>query len=100
MPQFTAYEGDKLAPMTEAVQFTLGLRDSGAPFDVAFSAPHTPGDDPAAAAAMVAPYAEAGVTWWLEQIYPQHFGGSLEAREWPVEAMRRRIMQGPPRIQP
>ncbi len=100
MPQFTAFEGDKLEPMKEAVQFTLGLRGSRAPFDVAFSAPHTPGEDPAAAAALVAPFAEAGVTWWLEQIYPQHFGGSLEAREWPVEAMRRRILQGPPRVQP
>ncbi len=97
MPQFLAYEGDKLAPIKEAIQFTRSQRKSEEPFDVAFSAPHTPGDDPAAAAALVAPFAEAGVTWWLEQIYPQHFGASLEAREWPVEAMRRRILQGPPR---
>ncbi len=100
MPQFIAYEGDKLAPMKEAIRFTLSQRKSEAPFDVAFSAPHTPGEDPAAGAAMVAPFAEAGVTWWLEQIYPQHFGSSLESRDWPVEAMRRRISQGPPRGKP
>ncbi len=88
------------AQMKEAVQFTLALRSSSesGPFDVAFSAPQTPGDDPARAAAIVAPFAEAGVTWWMEQIYPQHFGGSLEASQWPVEAMRRRILQGPPGI--
>ncbi len=98
MPQFQAFEGDKLAPMKDAIQFTLGLRSRSEPFDVVFSAPHTPGDDPRQAAAMVAPFAEAGVTWWLEQIYPQHFGGRLEDHEWPVDAMRLRILQGPPRI--
>ncbi len=91
---------DEASQMKEAVQFTLSLRTRRGPFDVAFSAPHTPGDNPARAAAIVAPFAEAGVTWWLEQIYPQHFGGRLEDREWPVEAMRRRILQGPPGFQP
>ncbi len=88
---------DEASQMKEAVQFTLSQRSSSDPFDVAFSTPPTPGDDPARAAARVAPFAEAGVTWWLEDIYPNHFGGSWEG-EWPVEAMRRRILQGPPGI--
>jgi alkanesulfonate monooxygenase SsuD/methylene tetrahydromethanopterin reductase-like flavin-dependent oxidoreductase (luciferase family) len=47
----------------------------------------TPGDDPAAAAAIVGPRAEAGVTWWIESRW--------EAPNEPDD-LRRRIRQGPP----
>jgi len=53
-------------------------------------------NNPIKLAERVAQYAEIGVTWWLEQIYPQHFGGEWQGN-WPVEAMRQRIIQGPPR---
>lgn len=49
----------------------------------------TPGDDQNAAAEIVAPFAEAGVTWWLERIGDE--GDSLE------EA-RPRVRQGPPLV--
>lgn len=58
--------------------------------DAPFEATHigrTPGDDPAAASEIVAPYAEAGVTWWLE-----HRGDQQD----PLEEMRQRVRQGPP----
>jgi alkanesulfonate monooxygenase SsuD/methylene tetrahydromethanopterin reductase-like flavin-dependent oxidoreductase (luciferase family) len=49
----------------------------------------TPADDPAAAAAIVRPWAEAGATWWIEA-------------DWTADAtrdtQRRRIEAGPPRI--
>lgn len=48
----------------------------------------TPGADPAADAAITAPYAEAGVTWWLERIGD---------RQNPLEEIRLRVRQGPPR---
>ncbi len=37
----------------------------------------TPGDDPARAAAIVQPWAEAGATWWLEAVWktPETLGG-------------------------
>jgi len=104
MPQTQSKGVDELVQIKEAIHFTLEtlrvsetLRDypSTSPFDVVYSAPPTPGDDPAKAADLVAPFAEAGVTWWLEQIYPVHFGGSWQG-EWPVEAMHKRILQGPP----
>lgn len=38
---------------------------------------------------------EIGVTWWLEHIVPTAFGGKFE-NDWPVDAMRRFILQGPP----
>jgi alkanesulfonate monooxygenase SsuD/methylene tetrahydromethanopterin reductase-like flavin-dependent oxidoreductase (luciferase family) len=50
----------------------------------------TPGDDPAAAAAQVEPWAAAGATWWIEG-------------DWSVERERvrayaeRRLAAGPPR---
>jgi len=49
----------------------------------------TPGDDPARAAAIVAPYAEAGATWWLE---------ALNGYRGPLALSRERIRQGPPRL--
>jgi hypothetical protein len=38
---------------------------------------------------------EAGATWWLEDISPWPFGWNWQG-PWPVEAMRARILQGPP----
>ena len=65
-------------------------RPINAPFDIVFEG-ETPGDNPERAAAIVRPYADAGVTWWLESVWhtPESQGG--------VEGMRQRIKQGPPR---
>jgi alkanesulfonate monooxygenase SsuD/methylene tetrahydromethanopterin reductase-like flavin-dependent oxidoreductase (luciferase family) len=52
--------------------------------------------DPAQDRALLEPYAEAGVTWWLEDGSPWAFGWSGQG-EWPVAAIRERIRQGPPR---
>ena len=51
----------------------------------------TPGDDPERAVSMVRPLAEAGATWWIESPWspPNE-----------PEDLRRRIEQGPPRIEP
>jgi alkanesulfonate monooxygenase SsuD/methylene tetrahydromethanopterin reductase-like flavin-dependent oxidoreductase (luciferase family) len=60
----------------------------------------TPGDDPTAAAEQLAPYQEAGVTWWIEGISPFDYGF-----DWPdpwtaeiVERLEQRIRQGPPKL--
>ena len=58
------------------------------PFDVLVHGT-TPADDPAQAAAISRPYAEAGATWWTERINSSR--GSLAE-------MRRRIVTGPPRF--
>jgi alkanesulfonate monooxygenase SsuD/methylene tetrahydromethanopterin reductase-like flavin-dependent oxidoreductase (luciferase family) len=65
-------------------------------FDVVHLSPPTPGDDPARGAEAAAPYSSAGVTWWLERITPDEFGGTWEG-PWPEDAMRERVRQGPPR---
>jgi hypothetical protein len=45
--------------------------------------------------ALALAYTEVGVTWWLEQLVPDRWGSW---DEWPLEAMRQRIVQGPPRL--
>jgi alkanesulfonate monooxygenase SsuD/methylene tetrahydromethanopterin reductase-like flavin-dependent oxidoreductase (luciferase family) len=63
-------------------------RTATTPFDIVWEG-QTPGDDPAQAAEIVRPWAEAGATWWMESRW-----------EYPVDvaAVRKRIEQGPPRI--
>jgi alkanesulfonate monooxygenase SsuD/methylene tetrahydromethanopterin reductase-like flavin-dependent oxidoreductase (luciferase family) len=61
-------------------------REGGDPFDIVWEG-ETPGDDPDRAASIVGPFAEAGVTWWIES--PWSLAG---------EALRARIEQGPPSI--
>jgi alkanesulfonate monooxygenase SsuD/methylene tetrahydromethanopterin reductase-like flavin-dependent oxidoreductase (luciferase family) len=91
-------------PMTpeewsELLAYVQTYRTSSEPFDAVHSGA-TPGDDPAQAAALVKPYAEAGVTWWVEPIDPWRFGWSYEV-PWDPQAtvlMRERVHQGPPRL--
>lgn len=61
-------------------------RETEGPFEIT-QIGRTPGNDLAAAKAIVAPYAEAGVTWWLEHFDPEE----------PLDDIRPRVRQGPPR---
>ena len=59
----------------------------------------TPGDDLGQAADIVAPYAQVGITWWIEDISP-HAYGSSRTDPWTaelVERMEQRLRQGPPK---
>jgi hypothetical protein len=83
-----------LNDMRDAIDYVAqqrGNRD----FDVAHSGRSTA--NPAQDADIVGPYAEIGVTWWLENMTPWAFGWSGEG-DWPVEAMRERIEAGPPQL--
>ena len=64
-------------------------RTQPTPFDIIMEG-ETPGDDPAKAASIVRPFAEAGATWWNESRW-NALGD--------VELVRARIRQGPPRIE-
>ena len=62
-------------------------RRQSTPFDIVQEG-ETPGEDRERARKIVLPYAEAGATWWNES-------------RWsfpPIEELRRRIQQGPPRL--
>jgi alkanesulfonate monooxygenase SsuD/methylene tetrahydromethanopterin reductase-like flavin-dependent oxidoreductase (luciferase family) len=67
--------------------FIREYRTSDAPFDVIHGS-DTPGKDPAEDAAIMAPYAEAGVTWWCESFNWEHT----------IEQVRERVRKGPPRV--
>lgn len=76
----------------ELIDHIFSQRQTDAPFDVVHGG-KTPGN-PEHAAEIVEPYAEAGVTWWMESISPWTYGG--DDQNWDTPAMRARINQGPP----
>jgi hypothetical protein len=74
-------------------------RTSNTPIDL-IQGGTTPGNDPARAAEIVAPFNEMGLTWWIEHVDPWRFGlpwGDFITPEV-HEKMNERIRQGPPRL--
>jgi alkanesulfonate monooxygenase SsuD/methylene tetrahydromethanopterin reductase-like flavin-dependent oxidoreductase (luciferase family) len=86
-------ERDQLA---QAIRYARDHRTTDAPFDVIHMGRPTPGDDPAQAAAITAPFEATGVTWWLEIIAPLREGPE-RADYWTFDRLRERVLQGPPR---
>jgi hypothetical protein len=70
----------------EIKAFVEENRKLDSPFDIIVEKT-SPGEDPAAAAAMVRPWIEAGATWWIESMW----------EEESPEKWRQRIRQGPPK---
>jgi alkanesulfonate monooxygenase SsuD/methylene tetrahydromethanopterin reductase-like flavin-dependent oxidoreductase (luciferase family) len=97
-PQGSGQKWDEMMSveaLKEAIDYARSHRaDPTAPFDVVHSGIMP--TNPAKAAAIVAPYAEIGVTWWSEIISPWVYGWNWEGA-WPVEAMHQRILAGPPK---
>ncbi len=88
--------GDDLAALRDCIAFVRDERGND-DFDVVHLAPPTPGNDPDRAREIVEPYAEAGVSWWLERFTPDSFGAGWKG-SWPFEAMLGRLVQGPPSL--
>ena len=76
--------------VSELREYIAEQRQQPMPFDIVLEGA-TPGDNPEEAAAKLRPYAEAGVTWWLESVWEAYYSTPDE-----LEAMRTRIRQGPP----
>jgi alkanesulfonate monooxygenase SsuD/methylene tetrahydromethanopterin reductase-like flavin-dependent oxidoreductase (luciferase family) len=78
---------EDIRAIKEYVKENKGADDT---FDIVWEG-MTPGDGPERAASVVRPFAEAGATWWIESSWlPPNT----------LEDLRRRIGQGPPRIEP
>lgn len=75
-----------VADMADAIAFIRDQRTSKAAIEI-IHAGLTSGEH-AADARLVARYADIGVDWWLEHVYPGR---------WSVAELRRRIATGPPR---
>ena len=90
VPQIKTGSDDDIHDLQEAIRFTSSLREVNEHFDVAYSV------SPAHADSRAEQYTEIGVTWFLVQIYPPHFGVDWQG-EWPRKAMQDFISAGPPR---
>jgi hypothetical protein len=93
VPQYQLADRDD--PVPEDVRALRSwLAEHGAPpgLDVVCDG-ETPADDPAAAAAQVAPWADAGCTWWLETRWAM--AGALPER---TDQVRARLTAGPPAV--
>ena len=95
IPQTNPEIDDDIDQLKAAIQFTLAQRDAREPFDVVYSVKPTGLNSPDDRKEQAAAFEDAGVTWLLEQLYPQHFGGSMQA-SWPLDAMLDYLSQGPP----
>lgn len=82
---------DDIHAMRTYVEANRPPENTGQPFDIVVEGV-TPGDDPAAAAAQVRPWAEAGATWWIEAMW------AANEQENGLEFVRQRIRQGPPKV--
>lgn len=97
IPLFDTRDDDeRVRLLRECADYVRAHRGDSEPFDVVWTG-ISPGDDVERATDIVSRYAEAGVTWWLESIAPYRFDRSFD-EPWDVEALRERVMQGPPRI--
>jgi hypothetical protein len=79
------------ADLQAMTAFIAEQRAQTTPFDIVMEG-ETPGDDREQAVARVRPLAEAGLTWWLENVYDNLWS------DRGLVGMRTRITQGPPRI--
>lgn len=94
VPQVDPKQGDELTQLKAAIHYAQERRQNKGTFDVVFSTSLLPGNRMLPLSERIAQYTEIGITWLLEQLYPEHFGGKWQG-DWPMEAMRDRILQGP-----
>jgi probable F420-dependent oxidoreductase len=77
----------------EIAAYLREVRSSDEPFEILHRG-STSGEDRAQDLESVAAYAEAGATWWLENIHPWRFGWQGQGA-WPLDAVREYILAGP-----
>ncbi len=96
LPAISTAQGESRPARPEEIQemkaFIDANRTESTPYDIIMDG-ETPGDDPEKAASVIRPWADAGVTWWIETRWdePRNSAGQAVALE--------RILQGPPRLE-
>ncbi|HYP41314.1 MAG TPA: LLM class flavin-dependent oxidoreductase [Chloroflexia bacterium] len=89
---------DTLSPahMAEIAALTLKYRESDEPFEMVVAG-STSGTDAVKDAELIVEYAQAGVTYWVENLAPHRYGWDWDG-PWPMEQLRERIRLGPPKL--
>lgn len=77
----------------EIAVYAAAHRENSGHFDIVVEG-NTPGDDPAAAADQVLPWADAGATWWIEANWDMPRDPIANPM---ITQLRKRIRQGPPK---
>jgi alkanesulfonate monooxygenase SsuD/methylene tetrahydromethanopterin reductase-like flavin-dependent oxidoreductase (luciferase family) len=95
VPQVNLEQEDELQQLKASIEYAESRRQDEGAFDVVYSTSLLPDNDSSLLEERVGQYAKIGVTWLLEQLYPEHFGGEWQG-VWPLATMRQRIRQGPP----
>jgi alkanesulfonate monooxygenase SsuD/methylene tetrahydromethanopterin reductase-like flavin-dependent oxidoreductase (luciferase family) len=94
-PRFDVGQYLTTAEVREIVAYVQSQRSIATPCEMVISG-HNTGQDGQADRALAEAYADAGATWWLEDVSPWPFGWAWDG-PWPIDAMRARITAGPPR---
>ncbi len=89
-------EEQELEKLGEAMSFIHAHRTSTEAFDLVCTG-FTDPEKQSEATEMIERRAELGMTWWLESLAPYRLGMGLQD-DWPVDPLRKRILQGPPII--
>jgi hypothetical protein len=94
---FSVWENEEeLAQLDEMVRYTRMYRKPEQPMDIiVMGVTHDP--ESKEEIKLVEQRADLGATWWLEAITPYRFDLEYED-EWPVEAIRERVLKGPPQM--
>jgi alkanesulfonate monooxygenase SsuD/methylene tetrahydromethanopterin reductase-like flavin-dependent oxidoreductase (luciferase family) len=87
---------EELAQLDDMVRYVSEHRELEEPLEIVImGVTHDP--ESKEDVELVEQRADLGATWWLESLTPFRFGKGYDD-EWPVEAMRERILLGPPRL--
>jgi alkanesulfonate monooxygenase SsuD/methylene tetrahydromethanopterin reductase-like flavin-dependent oxidoreductase (luciferase family) len=88
IPQKMSDESMTPADIQAIKTYVESTRTLTTPFEIIWEG-ETPGEDPVSASAIVSPWVDAGITWWMESRWS--YSDLAEVRE--------RIKQGPPRVE-
>ena len=96
-PLFSVWENEEeLAQLDEMVRYSKIYRKLEQPLDIVImGVTHDP--ESKEEIKLVEQRADLGATWWLESITPYRFDLEYED-EWPVDAIRERVLLGPPQL--
>jgi alkanesulfonate monooxygenase SsuD/methylene tetrahydromethanopterin reductase-like flavin-dependent oxidoreductase (luciferase family) len=96
-PLFDVWENEaELAQLDDMVHFVRKHRTNELPFDIVIMGVTTDAESKESVE-LVEQRAALGATWWLEALTPFRADKGFED-EWPVEALRERVLQGPPQV--